>query len=172
MDRTVDVLHAKRVSHHLGGFVGGAVVHHDDLIQAVVQSQQGADGGLDGHRLVVGGDQDGHRHIVVVGQFVLQCVAPLGAIESGGAYGDGQEEETGVAHHIQDEKCAHNIEKILKQISYAHAASFSSLSAISSASSAAWAVRTACSRRRLSSRYMTISRAYRSRPPTSSMRSL
>lgn len=81
LDGPLDLPHVKGVPQHLGGVVGGAVIHHHDLIELVVQGQQGTDGGLDGHLLVVGGHQDGNRHIVVVGQLILQPVAPLGGVK-------------------------------------------------------------------------------------------
>ena len=102
----------------LGGAVRGAVVHHDDLIELVVQGQQGADRGLDGNLFVVGGHQDGHGDVVVVPQLVFQQVAPLGGVEVRGPHRHRQEEKAGVAHHVEDEEGLHAQEEKLDKISH------------------------------------------------------
>ena len=110
-----------------GGFVFGTVVDDDDLIELVVQRQQRAHRGLDGHGLVVRGHQDGDGHVVVVAQLVFQRVAPPVGVELGGAHRHGEEEEAGIAHHVEDEEGLHAEEEELYIVPRAHTptASFS-----------------------------------------------
>ena len=40
LDGTINTPHVKGVLHHLGGFIGGSIVYHNNLIEFIVQRQQ------------------------------------------------------------------------------------------------------------------------------------
>lgn len=76
VDGPGDLLHAEGL-HQDGGPVGGAVVHHDDLVELVLQTEQGTDGGDDGNLLVVGGHHNGHGDVVLLQQLVFRWLRRL-----------------------------------------------------------------------------------------------
>ena len=127
LDGPVDLPHLKGPAQDLRRSIGGAVVHHDDLVEPVMQGQQGADGGLDGDLLIVGRHQDGHGDIVVVEELIFQQVPAFGPVELRGAHRHRQEEKAGIAHHVEDKKDTHPVKKDQQEVS--HGASLLSSSA-------------------------------------------
>ena len=91
----------KVVNEYLNGVVSGAVVHHNDLIELIVQLQQGLYAVQDGDLLVVGGHQDGDGEIEAVLQLVFDGAHPVHLIEPPGPDGHRQEEIGGVEQQIE-----------------------------------------------------------------------
>ncbi len=120
----------KVVDEHLDGVVGGAVVHHDDLVELIVQLQQGFYAVQDGDLLVVGGNQDGDGEVEAVLQLVFDGAHPVRLVEMPGPDGHRQEEAGGVEQQIEEEKCLYYNQGILDKLAHtAIGTSFSSFSA-------------------------------------------
>ena len=108
----------ERLLHNPGGIVRGTVVHHNDLIGPVVERQQGPDGGLNSHALVMGRYNDGDRDIVIPRQFIFQQIAPLRAVQGGGTHRNGQKEKAGIPHHVAHKEPAGDIQERLEDLSH------------------------------------------------------
>ena len=96
----VDLIQMKGFPQNLCGTVGGAVIHNDNLIEFVLQTEQGPDGGLNGNLLIVGGHHQSHRHVVVLQQLVFQLVPAPELVQGGGAHRHRQEQEAGISDHV------------------------------------------------------------------------
>ena len=75
-DGTVNKVHIERLGKHLGGCVARTVVHHDDLIGAVVERKQRAHRVHNGDLLVVGGHDDADGQVVIRGQNAFEHFLP------------------------------------------------------------------------------------------------
>ena len=122
-DGTVDNVHIERLGKHLGGRVARTVVHHDDLIGAVVERKQRAHRVHNGDLLVVGGHDDADGQIVVRGQDAFELLLPVPLIEVERADDDREEQKGRIADQIGDEEIAHDREKQLYAVIHT-AASF------------------------------------------------